>query len=213
MAPKFLSTTFACSATAAAGLTLRYEDDSFTIIDVRITCINQIPMTENMIATEGACGMDDCQPFWISYQVMSVIASALLGSTLIGKLIITLRAVLPQDKCTAIAFELLFIGIIVYIPGKLAYRYIASPLLAKLLLETKLKLFRCRQNLPIRGARQIPLLLTRVPSLRFALKFAFTKYFLSEASFCRRLAECLVSCADLNWNCLRSSAPFHRQRP
>lgn len=85
----------------------------------------QIPL-EDMMATEGACGMADCQPFWISYQVLSVIASALLGSTLIGKLIITLRSVLAQDKSTAIALELLFISLVVYIPGKFGYRFIAS---------------------------------------------------------------------------------------
>lgn len=71
-------------------------------------------------------GMEDCQPFWISYQVLSVIASAMLGSTLIGKLIITLRAVLPQDKSLAIALELFFISLIVFVPGKMLYRYIAS---------------------------------------------------------------------------------------
>lgn len=70
--------------------------------------------------------MEDCQPFWISYQVLSVIAAAVLGSTLIGKLIITLRAVLPQDKCSAIAMELFFVGISVYIPGKFGYRFIAG---------------------------------------------------------------------------------------
>lgn len=70
--------------------------------------------------------MDDCQPLWISHQVLSVIASALLGSTLIGKLIITLRAVLPQDKSTALGLELFLIGLIVYIPGKIGYRFIAS---------------------------------------------------------------------------------------
>lgn len=70
--------------------------------------------------------MDDCQPFWISHQVLSIIASALLGSTLIGKLIISLRAVLPQDKSAALAIELLFIGLIVYIPGKMGYRFIAG---------------------------------------------------------------------------------------
>lgn len=85
----------------------------------------ELPM-EDLMATIGACGMDDCQPFWISYQVLSVAAAALLGSTLIGKLIITLRAVLPQDKSTAIGFELFFIGLIVYVPGKFGYRFIAD---------------------------------------------------------------------------------------
>lgn len=83
---------------------------------------------EGLLATEGACGMDSCQPFWIAHQVLSVIASALLGSTLIGKLIITLRSVLPQDKSTALGFELFFVGLIVYIPGKIGYRFIASKL-------------------------------------------------------------------------------------
>lgn len=85
----------------------------------------QLPM-EDLLATEGACGMDDCQPFWISYQVLSVVAAAILGSTLIGKLIITLRSVLPQDKCTAIAIELMLVSIFVYVPGKFGYRFIAG---------------------------------------------------------------------------------------
>lgn len=29
---------------------------------------------EDLMTTEGACGMDDCQPFWIAYQIMSVVA-------------------------------------------------------------------------------------------------------------------------------------------
>jgi hypothetical protein len=85
----------------------------------------QLPM-EDLIATEGACGMDDCQPYWISYQVLSVIAAAVLGSTLIGKLIITLRAVLPQDKSSAIAMELFLVSLFVFVPGKFGYRFIAG---------------------------------------------------------------------------------------
>lgn len=85
----------------------------------------QLPMMD-LIATEGACGMDDCQPYWIVYQALSVFASALLGSTLIGKLIITIRAVMPQDKASALAIELSLVSLIVYIPGKFAYRAIAD---------------------------------------------------------------------------------------
>ena len=91
------------------------------------TCgVDTTNVMEDLIATEGACGMDDCQPFWIAHQVLSVVASALLGSTLIGKLIITLRAVLPQDKSSALAIEIFLIGLIVYIPGKIGYRLIAG---------------------------------------------------------------------------------------
>jgi hypothetical protein len=85
----------------------------------------ELPM-EDVIATEGGCGIENCQKFWISYQVLSVLASGLLASTFIGKLIITLRSVLPQDKASAIAIELSLVGLIVYIPGKLGYRFIAS---------------------------------------------------------------------------------------
>ena len=81
---------------------------------------------EDLIATEGACGMDDCQPYWISYQVLSVIAAAILGSTLIGKIIISLRSVLPQDKSSAIAMEIMFVSLFVFIPGKFGYRFIAG---------------------------------------------------------------------------------------
>lgn len=81
---------------------------------------------EDLIATEGGCGMEDCQKYWIAYQALSVVAAALLGSTLIGKLIITLRSVLPQDKSSALGIELFIIALIVYIPGKLGYRFIAG---------------------------------------------------------------------------------------
>lgn len=85
----------------------------------------QLPM-EDMMATVGACGMEDCQPFWIVYQVLSVIAAAFLGSTLIGKLIITLRSVLPQDKASALALELTLVSLVIYFPGKIGYRVIAN---------------------------------------------------------------------------------------
>jgi hypothetical protein len=85
----------------------------------------QLPM-EDMMVSVGACGMEDCQPFWIMYHTLSVIAAAFLGSTLIGKLIITIRSVLPQDKAAAIAIELSLVSVIVYFPGKIGYRIIAN---------------------------------------------------------------------------------------
>lgn len=85
----------------------------------------QLPIEDSM-ATVGACGNEDCQPFWLVYQALSVFAAAFLGSTLIGKLIITLRSVLPQDKASAIAVELSLVSLIIYIPGKLGFRVIAD---------------------------------------------------------------------------------------
>ena len=84
-----------------------------------------LPMEDTM-ATEGACNMSECQPYWIAFHGLIILASALIASTLIGKIIISLRAVLPQDKSLAIGLELALIGIIVYVPGKLGYRVVAG---------------------------------------------------------------------------------------
>lgn len=87
-------------------------------------------------ATEGACGFADCQQLWILFQVLTVFGAAMLGSGLIGNLIITIRCVLPQDKSLALSMELFICGLIVYIPGKIGYQIIAG--------ETfDLKLFWC----------------------------------------------------------------------
>lgn len=77
-------------------------------------------------ATEGACGFTDCQQLWIIFQALTVFGAALLGSGLIGNLIITIRCVLPQDKSLALSMELFLSGLIVYIPGKIGYKIIAG---------------------------------------------------------------------------------------
>lgn len=77
-------------------------------------------------ATEGACGFDDCQQFWIIFQALTIFGAALLGSGLIGNLIITIRCVLPQDKSLALSMELFLGGLIVYVPGKIGYQIIAG---------------------------------------------------------------------------------------
>lgn len=79
-------------------------------------------------ATEGACGFADCQQLWIIFQVLTIFGAALLGSGLIGNLIITIRCVLPQDKSLALSMELFLGGLIVYVPGKIAYQFIAGNL-------------------------------------------------------------------------------------
>jgi Organic Anion Transporter Polypeptide (OATP) family len=70
--------------------------------------------------------MADCQVFWIIFQGSIVFAAILLGSGLIGNLIITIRCVLPQDKALALSFELWLGGLIVYLPGKFLYSWIAD---------------------------------------------------------------------------------------
>uniref|UniRef100_A0A182JFR2 Uncharacterized protein n=1 Tax=Anopheles atroparvus TaxID=41427 RepID=A0A182JFR2_ANOAO len=77
-------------------------------------------------ATEGACGMDDCQPYWIIFQVLTVIVSMMLASGLTGKVIISLRSVLTQDKAMALAVELTLVGLVVYLPGTAVYQVVAA---------------------------------------------------------------------------------------
>lgn len=85
----------------------------------------EVPVEES-IATEGACGMSDCKPYYIAFQGLVIMVAALIASTLVGKLIIAIRAVLPQDKALSISIELLFVGLIVYIPGKIGYAFLAG---------------------------------------------------------------------------------------
>lgn len=85
----------------------------------------EIPL-EDSIATEGGCGMSNCRPYYIAFHGLVIMAAALIASTLVGKLIIGIRAVLPQDKALSIAAELMFVGIFVFIPGKIGYAYLAE---------------------------------------------------------------------------------------
>lgn len=85
----------------------------------------EIPMEDTM-ATEGGCGMSVCRPYYIAFHGLIIMAAALIASTLVGKLIIGIRAVLPQDKSLAIAAEVMFVGLFVYVPGKIGYAFLAS---------------------------------------------------------------------------------------
>ncbi|ETN67232.1 organic anion transporter [Anopheles darlingi] len=78
------------------------------------------------LATEGACGIGDCQQHWIVFQVLTVIVTMLLASGLVGKVIITLRSVLRQDKAMALAVELTLVGLVVYLPGMVIYQVVAT---------------------------------------------------------------------------------------
>lgn len=83
-------------------------------------------VTKDIVATDGACGYIVCQKLWILYQTLTVIIAALLGSTIIGKILISLRCVLPQDKSLALGMELTIAGLLVYLPGKISYQYISG---------------------------------------------------------------------------------------
>lgn len=77
-------------------------------------------------ATEGACGYENCQKMWIIFQVLCGFGAVCIGSRFVGKLLISVRSVLSQDKAIALALELTFVGLLAYIPGKFAYEFIAG---------------------------------------------------------------------------------------
>ncbi|KAH8308417.1 solute carrier organic anion transporter family member 1A1 [Drosophila kikkawai] len=77
--------------------------------------------TGQMRATAGACSSDSCQSAIIIFQIMSISVAFLMGIGAIGKTLITLRAVLPQDKTLALAFELMIVGLFAYVPVHLSY--------------------------------------------------------------------------------------------
>ncbi|XP_058059370.1 solute carrier organic anion transporter family member 1C1 [Anopheles bellator] len=85
-----------------------------------------IVLSEGGDATEGACGVDDCQRYWIVFQVLTVIVTMLLATGLTGKVIISLRSVLRQDKAMALAVELTLVGLVVYLPGTAIYQVVAT---------------------------------------------------------------------------------------
>lgn len=81
-----------------------------------------------VIATEGACDYADCQKMWIIFQILFGFAIVCMGTRLIGKILISIRSVLYQDKAIALAFELTVCGLVAYIPGKIVYDFIAGEL-------------------------------------------------------------------------------------
>lgn len=79
-----------------------------------------------LAASEGACGYEKCQKMWIIFQVLVAFGAVCIGSRLVGKILISIRCVLSQDTAIALALELTFVGLLAYIPGKMAYEYIAG---------------------------------------------------------------------------------------
>ncbi|XP_030380533.1 solute carrier organic anion transporter family member 1A1 [Scaptodrosophila lebanonensis] len=72
-------------------------------------------------ATLGACSSARCQNTIIIFQILSISSAFMLGVGVIGRTLITLRAVLPQDKSLALAFEVMFLFLFACIPVHLSY--------------------------------------------------------------------------------------------
>lgn len=78
------------------------------------------------MATEGACGYENCQKMWIIFHVLVAVAAICIGCGMVGKVLISIRCVLLQDTSIALALELTFVGLLAHIPGKMVYEYIAG---------------------------------------------------------------------------------------
>ncbi|XP_037960964.1 solute carrier organic anion transporter family member 1A2 [Teleopsis dalmanni] len=76
---------------------------------------------QNIRATEGSCSADTCFAMLVVFQVLSLLGASIYGMTAIGKILISLRSVLPQDKGLALAMEVMLFGLFAYIPVHLAY--------------------------------------------------------------------------------------------
>ncbi|BFF96364.1 solute carrier organic anion transporter family member 1A1 [Drosophila madeirensis] len=105
-----------------AGCTKQSSINSFQIFE-GCSCSGDQTMNSSgtMRATAGACSGDICQQTIILFQIFSISSAFLLGVMTIGKTLITLRSVLPQDKSLALAFELMIVGLFAYIPVHLSY--------------------------------------------------------------------------------------------
>ncbi|XP_017065364.2 solute carrier organic anion transporter family member 1A1 [Drosophila eugracilis] len=105
-----------------AGCTKQTTINSFELFEGCSCSADQsLNSTGQMRATAGACSADKCQSAIIIFQIMSISVAFLMGVGAIGKTLITLRAVLPQDKTLALAFELMIVGLFAYIPVHLSY--------------------------------------------------------------------------------------------
>ncbi|KAI8042565.1 solute carrier organic anion transporter family member 2B1 [Drosophila gunungcola] len=105
-----------------AGCTRQTSINSFQLFEGCSCSGDQsLNATGQMRATAGACSADSCQSAIIIFQIMSISAAFLLGVGTIGKTLITLRAVLPQDKSLALAFEVMIVGLFAYVPVHLSY--------------------------------------------------------------------------------------------
>ncbi|XP_043864693.1 solute carrier organic anion transporter family member 74D isoform X3 [Drosophila mojavensis] len=105
-----------------AGCTKRSTINSFELYE-GCSCLGDQSLNSGGTsrATPGACSANSCEKTIIIFQILSISAAFLLGMSIIGKTLITLRAVLPQDKTLALAFEVMLVGLFAYVPVHLSY--------------------------------------------------------------------------------------------
>lgn len=58
---------------------------------------------------------------FLLFEILRVAIAALMGIFIIGKLVLILRCVIPQDKALAVASTITFIGLISYLPVRIIF--------------------------------------------------------------------------------------------
>nr|CAD7409185.1 unnamed protein product [Timema cristinae] len=115
-------------------------------IYMNCSCVSDISILTST-AKGGPCSNSVCTAYWSIVQAFGVISAALLGSCIVGNIILSFRCVLPQDKSTVIGLELAFVGLIAYIPGKIIYHLVAGHLLVAAVLDSFVCYFA--RNIPL----------------------------------------------------------------
>ncbi|KZC05247.1 Solute carrier organic anion transporter family member 1A5 [Dufourea novaeangliae] len=105
-----------------AGCTSSEYKNGITIYN-GCSCIKN---SENMEAHDGPCDSNACQIGWLTFEFGTLVAYALIASTIVGDLLVILRSVNAQDKAISIGFWMMWSAIIVNVPGKLIYDTIAN---------------------------------------------------------------------------------------
>ena len=90
------------------------------------SCVKEVGGLGNTEAHDGPCNSNDCQIGWLIFEFGTLLAYALAASTLVGDFLVVLRSVYIQDKAISIGFWMMWSAIIVNIPGKILYDYIAN---------------------------------------------------------------------------------------
>ncbi|XP_046407480.1 solute carrier organic anion transporter family member 1A2-like [Ischnura elegans] len=86
------------------------------------SCIGQ--QSGNHMATLGAClagGSAACQYGWIFFQAMLAFIQVIIASAAVGKLLLCLRCVLPQDKPMFFGLEMSVTSFFTFVPSKIVY--------------------------------------------------------------------------------------------
>ncbi|XP_026811409.1 solute carrier organic anion transporter family member 2A1-like [Rhopalosiphum maidis] len=75
-------------------------------------------------ASKRACYDHNCHQMNVGYQSISVLILSLLGTCIVGTIILLLRSVEPDDRTTALGFAVTFICLMGHVPGKILYLFV-----------------------------------------------------------------------------------------